>query len=73
VPRNPPDPAYPDGIDLSVARRGEWPVCRVELPYPAQSIGHWVVTCQACGMTVGATAAGRRDDPRSITMPCKMR
>lgn len=69
----PPNPDYPNGIDLgAVHNSGSLRVtCRVELPYPAECVGHWVITCRDCGMTVACTAAGRPDDPRSIIIACK--
>lgn len=69
----PSNPAYPYGIDIGMAKNhgSLRMVCKVELPYPAACIGHWVITCLDCDMTVACTAAGRRDDPRSITIACK--
>lgn len=66
-----PNPAYPEGIDIdaSEGRQG----CTVELPYPAPECGMWMVKCQACGRGIVAiTAAGRRDDPRTVKIPCKL-
>lgn len=65
--RCPTDPNYPDGkrIDLGVL-----PNCDVTLPYPAPECGHFRITCKSCGVSIVATAAGRTDDPRSITVPC---
>ena len=63
----PPNPAYPDGIDLDT---GSKPSCRAELPYPAPECGTWLARCALCGVAVACTAAGRPDDPRSITLPC---
>lgn len=66
----PPNPHYPHGIDASAAREGE-ASCKVDLPYPAPECGHWVVRCRLCAMSVAITAAGRPDDPRSVTIPCQ--
>lgn len=65
--RCPPDPNYPEGkrIDLGVL-----PNCAVELPYPAPECGQFVVACGECKASVVVTAAGRPDDPRSVTVPC---
>jgi len=65
--RCPPDPAYPNGkkIDLEIQ-----PNCEVQLPYPAPECGQFVITCNDCKAAVIATAAGRPDDPVSITVPC---
>ncbi len=69
-PKCPPNPDYPNGIDAD-ASFGAEKSCRVELPYPAKRCGLYHVTCEACGLTVGITTAGRPDDPRSLRMPCK--
>jgi hypothetical protein len=68
----PPDIRYPNGIDLSVVPKGhDGGVCLVTLLRPADGIGCWVITCEECGLTVACTTAGRIDDPRSMTMPCR--
>lgn len=66
--RCPPDPDFPDGkkIDLGIL-----PNCEARLPYPAPECGHFLVTCKSCGASVAVTAAGRLDDPVSVTVPCK--
>lgn len=66
-----PDPRFPSGIDVNAGdpRQG----CSFPLPYPAPRIGAWIVQCNACGMSVAVSAAGRRDDPRSVRVPCKGR
>lgn len=69
-PQEKPNPAYPDGIDLDVAR-GVTPTCKADLPYPARRCGLYIVKCSICGYTAACTTAGRPDDPRSITIPCK--
>lgn len=65
-----PDPAYPDGIDVEATAPGV-PSCKVNLPYPAPERLVWSVRCRRCGYTAAVTAAGRPDDPRSVTLPCK--
>jgi hypothetical protein len=70
--RHPADPAHPDGVDLDLAVGAERS-CRVELPYPARRCGMYVVTCGTCGRNVVVTAAGRRDDPRSVAIACSRR
>jgi hypothetical protein len=65
-----PNPAYPNGIDLGYAAPGQMS-CRTDLPYPARRCGKYFIKCMICGMTLLATTAGRRDDPRSVTIPCK--
>ena len=64
-----PDPAWPTGKDLLVARPEETS-CLVKLPYPAPECGCWVVHCELCNLSVAITAAGRADDPRSVLLPC---
>lgn len=63
------DPAYPDGIVLDISK-GKQANCVVPLPYPAPECGQWIVNCDECGLIVAVTAAGRRDDPVSIKIPC---
>jgi NifB/MoaA-like Fe-S oxidoreductase len=69
-PKCDPDPNYPNGIDVNGTLPGERS-CKVDLPYPAKRCGLYVVTCSKCGIRVATTTAGRPDDPRSITIPCK--
>lgn len=64
----PPNPNYPDGIDIDSGRR---PACRVELPYPAECVGLHYVACNDCKSNMMITAAGRPDDPKSVMLPCK--
>lgn len=71
-PTQQPDPAYPDGIDIDATTQGQKRTCRTDLPYPARRCGHYLITCRVCGMTAMVTTAGRRDDPRSIKVPCKV-
>jgi len=67
----PPNPDYPDGVDLDVTR-GAKPFCETALPYPAKRCGYYTVACDVCGFTAMVTTAGRPDDPRSIRLPCKI-
>lgn len=69
-PQRPPDPRYPEGMDLTEAAPGV-PSCRAELPYPAPERLVWIVRCRRCGLSLAITAAGRADDPRSVTVPCR--
>jgi hypothetical protein len=68
-----PDPAFPKGkdVDMSSWHRKGWPMCKVDLPYPAKRCGLYLVTCSACGTQVAVTTAGRPDDPRSVKFACK--
>ena len=68
-PQCEPDPAYPDGKNINmagIARRA----CGIELPYPAPRCGFYLVTCDDCQKSITITTAGRRDDPRSLIVPC---
>jgi hypothetical protein len=69
-PKCEPDPAFPDGKDIDGAL-GIEPFCKADLPYPAKRCGVYVVQCERCGYTIALTTAGRPDDPRSVTIPCK--
>jgi hypothetical protein len=66
-----PNPEFPDGIAVDVSN-GVPATCIVALPYPAPECGHFVVQCRFCKFRVALTAAGRPDDPTSITIPCQM-
>lgn len=70
-PRCQPNPLYPSGKDLDISH-GAARVCVVDLPYPAQRCGLYVVKCSECGLSVGITTAGRPDDPRSVKLPCRI-
>ena len=65
------NPDFPDGIDLDLSN-GAGMTCSVDLPYPAPRVGVYVVTCALCGIRVAATTAGRRDDPRSLRIACRL-
>lgn len=65
-----PNPSYPHGIHVGGAMLGV-PACTVDLPYPAPECGLWVVRCENCSMSVAVTAAGRPDDPLTVTIECK--
>jgi hypothetical protein len=74
-PRHPPNPDYPDGIDLNLTVGGDpdRARCKIALPYPAKRFGYYEIECNACDKRVGVTTAGRPDDPRSVTILCGMR
>ena len=67
-----PDPKFPDGQVIDVSRNANQK-CAVDVPYPAECIGAWMLTCKSCGRTVGITAAGRPDDPKGVIVDCKKR
>ena len=69
-PQCQPDPKFPTGVDID-ASNGSAKTCTARLPYPAKRCGIYVVECVKCGKRVGATTAGRPDDPRSIKIACQ--
>jgi hypothetical protein len=73
-PQCEPNPRFPNGVDIDLRRPSRKPVvsCSTDLPYPAPRCGRFTIECQICGMRVAVTTAGRVDDPRSVTIPCKM-
>lgn len=68
-PACPPDPAYPNGIDIDCSHAAP-SACVVELYYPARRCGIYTIKCETCGTTALVTTAGRPDDPRSIRLAC---
>jgi hypothetical protein len=68
MPKQPPDPRYLDGkdVDASQGLRG----CSITLEHPTPCCGWWALKCERCGHVSIVTAAGRADDPRTITVPC---
>lgn len=72
-PQCPPNPAYPNGIDLDAAKAFGVPTCHTSLPYPAKRCGLYYVECQICGTNALITTAGRPDDPRSVDLVCKLK
>lgn len=71
--REKPNPAFPNGVDIVMHATPDAPSCKVAIPYPAPECGVWIVACSRCGLRAGVTAAGRPDDPKSLTVPCKPR
>ena len=69
-PRNKPNPRYPFGIDLDMAKGAER-ACQIALPYPAKRIGYYDIECETCGLRVAISTAGRVDDPRSARVACR--
>ena len=67
-PQCPPNPNYPNGIDVIETTGAN--TCKVDLPYPAKRCGAYQVKCRACGRRITVTTAGRADDPKSVTMQC---
>jgi hypothetical protein len=72
-PKCPPNPAYPEGIDIDMSK-GAALTCETKLkPYPTPRCGLFEVYCVMCGQRVVLTTAGRPDDPRSIKLACQGR
>lgn len=66
-----PNPAYPNGKHVDATMAGSnVPTCRFDCPYPATERGAWVGHCHTCHGNFAVTAAGRPDDPLSLTFPC---
>ena len=69
-PQCKPEPKDPNGRDIEIAGAVR---CCSNLPYPAPRCGVYEITCNDCGLKVALTVAGRIDDPRTITIPCKVK
>lgn len=69
-PREKPDPAYPNGRDIRLCTAVQ-KSCGFNVPYPAPRCGVYSIKCSDCGIVVAVTVAGRPDDPRTVTIPCK--
>lgn len=70
-PQCKPDPLYPTGKTIPAFGPLNAQKCEVDLPYPAKRCGLYIVECQLCGIRIGATTAGRPDDPCKIIIACK--
>ena len=71
-PQGEPNPAYPNGMEVDLRNGKARPGCVAELPYPAKRCGFYLVVCDKCGYSLVITTAGRPDDPRKVTLPCKL-
>lgn len=64
------NPEFPNGrvIDTTQGRPG----CTVDLSahYPAPECGALIAHCTYCHLTLGATVAGRPDDPIKLKIAC---
>jgi hypothetical protein len=69
-PQCPPNPDFPDGMDIDVTVAGQ-KGCKTKLPYPAKRCGYYTVKCRQCGYCAIVTTAGRPDDPKSVKLPCR--
>jgi hypothetical protein len=65
----PSDPQYPNGVVVDGSQDGQ-SRCTAILPYPATECGAWHILCRDCKLSLVITAAGRRDDPVSVTANC---
>lgn len=65
----PPNPDFPEGMAVDAGFKR---MCIVDIPYPSTGCGVLRVDCPVCGIKVGFTVAGRVDDPRRVTLPCKV-
>lgn len=66
-----PDPKFPDGMTVNLAPHALARTCTRNLPYPAPHCGQYAIKCRSCGLTAIVTVAGRPDDPKIVTLPCK--
>lgn len=76
-PQCDPDPHFPNGKDIRLyeSERKEYNInrtCIVSLPYPAKRCGVYQIYCTLCGSKIYVTTAGRKDDPKSIEIPCSL-
>lgn len=71
--QHPANPDFPKGVEVDARTERGAPACTLELPYPAPAIGSHFVECAYCGVTAAVTAAGRADDPRTVTLTCKQK
>ena len=70
-PKQPPDPNYPNGIDLDLSK-GRLNYCETMLAHPTPRCGQYLIKCRKCGLSALITTAGRPDDPRSVKLACKL-
>lgn len=69
-PTQPPNPDYPNGIEMDMSDGQK--SCESVLPYPAPRCGMFYIDCKRCGTNAMITTAGRIDDPRSVKLKCKL-
>lgn len=69
----PANPKFPHGMMVNLNVNPLARSCSYNLPYPAPRVGKYAITCRKCGFSVAVTVAGRDDDPRVITIPCRSR
>jgi hypothetical protein len=71
-PQCAPNPEYPNGIDVDLRQKKKGASCVATLNYPAPRCGVWLIACDRCHASFAVTAAGRVDDPKTVTLPCKL-
>lgn len=71
-PKEKPDPRFPKGRDIDLRQTVIDKACCTNLPYPAPRCGSYSVRCLKCNWTGIITVAGRVDDPRTLTVACKV-
>jgi hypothetical protein len=71
-PQCAPNPEYPQGIDVDLRKNKKQRACVATLKYPAPRCGVWLLACSKCHTSNAVTAAGRVDDPKTVTIPCKL-
>jgi hypothetical protein len=70
-PQCKPDPKFPEGRHIVLGDPRKERMCTRNIPFPAPRCGLYAVRCLECGYTAMLTVAGRPDDPRIVSMPCK--
>lgn len=68
----PSNPKYPKGTHIDGRIDPKDPSCYVKLPYPSPCVGGYKATCNICGLIIGVTAAGRKDDPNGFEITCNL-
>lgn len=66
-----PDPKFPNGMPVIIPAEEGAKRCEVALPYPAPECGLYSINCSLFRLSILITAAGRADDPISVSLPCK--
>jgi hypothetical protein len=70
-PQCKPDPKFPEGRHIVLGDPKTQKMCARNIPYPAPRCGFYAIRCLECGCTVMLSVAGRPDDPRIVSVPCK--
>lgn len=69
----PSNTKYPNGKDIDLSLGAPRTCTASDIPYPAARCGAMIVECYKCGLRIGLTVAGRRDDPRSAKLRCNVK